>query len=248
MDGKTEKWIVKTLLLESFKESEKISRRVQGGNQKQLERWVYIIRTPRGIDRLKHGETALKTNKEIPYIVQAFEMKSRGASNREIKEFLSEHDIIINTWLHKMFEPVIYAGYWMNPQTGELVEQRFEWWKPPISLELYQTVQDTLSKNTWKTQHSFKYGSKQDGWAIAQLLKWEQDRQKKFSVELAKGKYRSYKSNAFWGFNKSEKKILQAFCEGPLLRILSMYESIADRLHENIDYKIYSQDRWFCWL
>lgn len=64
--AKTEKWIVKTLLLESFKESEKISRRVQGGNQKQLERWVYIIRTPRGIDRLKHGETALKTNKEIP--------------------------------------------------------------------------------------------------------------------------------------------------------------------------------------
>lgn len=38
---------------------------------------------------------------------------------------------------------------------------------------------------------------------------------------------------------------MQTFCEGPLLRILSIYGLIADRLHENIDYKIYSQDRDF---
>lgn len=217
---------VKHALLRAYTESETIGYRAQTGMMRQLKNGRYILKTPLGIDRIKNGEQALKINEKMPFIKKAWEMKADLASNREITEYLKEHDIEINTGLSTLFQTLIYAWFWIDPETWELVEQKFVWWKPPISWELYQKVQEALKKSTEKNSHSFKYGSKQEWGVIAKLLKWEEDNDKRFSMEKAKWKYASYKSNAFWGFNMSERKILMAFCSGPLLEITRMYLKI----------------------
>lgn len=217
---------VKQFLLRAYTESEITGYRASSGMERQLKNGRYVFKTPLGIIRLAHHEDALRTDDKMPHIQHIWKMKANLASNREINEYLKEHNIVITTGLSKHFQSLIYAGYWLNEETGELVPQRFAWWKPPISWELYQKVQNTLARNTGKLSHSFKYGSKQEWWTIAKLLKWEEDKQKRFSLEKAKGKYASYKSNAFWGFNMSERKIIQAFCDGPLLEIIKIYSKI----------------------
>ena len=45
----------------------------------------------------------------MPFIKKAWEMKADLASNREITEYLKEHDIEINTGLSTLFQTLIYA-------------------------------------------------------------------------------------------------------------------------------------------
>lgn len=108
-DRKTRPGYVKDALNRSYTESETIGYRAQTGMVRQLKNGRYILKTPLGIDRLKNGEQALKINEKMPFIKKAWEMKADLASNREITEYLSEHDIEINTGLSTLFQTLIYA-------------------------------------------------------------------------------------------------------------------------------------------
>jgi len=201
---------IKQRLLDRYKESLKTWDRSKKASLRELRKGRYIYSTPRWINRLKKGEDELTLNDDIKHIVKAWEMRASWKSKIIINDYLHANWIVLNVSFEEFFQTLIYTWFWLDPESWELVQQKFKWWEAPISFELFQKVQGTLIKNTGIKSVS-KYGDKQKSDTIANLLKWEFDNKKWFSVEFPKGKYRSYKSNAYGGFNKSEIKIIKDF-------------------------------------
>lgn len=219
------KWDIKQRLLDRYKESLKTGERSRKASLGQLRKWRYVYSTPRWINRLRKWESELTTNEEIPYIIKAWDMRANGKSKIVINQYLKNYWIVLNISFERFFQNTVYAWFWTDPESGEITKIHFKWWRAPISLDLFHRVQKTLIKNTGIKAVS-KYGEKQMGDAIANLLKWEIDNKKAFSVEFPKWKYRSYKSNAYWKFNKSEIKILKDYLEQATPRIKLMTDKI----------------------
>lgn len=223
--SESNKWDIKQRLLDRYKESLKTWERSSKASLREMRKWRYLYTPPRWINRLKKWEDELTTNEDIPYIIKAWEMRAKGKSKILINQYLKNYWIVLNVSFEQFFQNSIYAGYWLDPETGEMIRMKFKWWRPPISLELFQDVQKTLIKNTGIKAVS-KYWDKQLWDPIANLLKWEIDNKKAFSVEFPKWKYRSYKSNAYTKFNKSEIKILKDFIEQTAHTLKKMTDKI----------------------
>lgn len=212
-----EKAPIKQALLNANAESERIGIRSSKGNIRQLRWGRYTYSTPRGIDRLKKWENTLKTNADMPYILKAWEMKADNKDKREITKYLAKYGIKINSF-ETYFRNSVYSGKVPDPETWELIEVKFEGGKPPISMELFNRVQKTL----WIRRVS----KHQEGNIITRLLKWEHDKWKNFSTYLAKGKYTTYKSNAYGGFDMSEIKLIEKVLNTILLSLFGIIEDI----------------------
>lgn len=235
---KSNKWDVKQRLLDRYKESLKISERSSKATLRELRKWRYILSTPVGIDRLKSGESFLVLNEDMPYVKKAWEMRADGVDKKTIVKFLSKQSIKIGDTFEQYFQTLIYTWNWIDPESGELIPQFFEWWKGnwPISMDLFNRVQKTLIKNTGRKAVS-KWWEKQGNHLFENLLKWEDDELwvKKFTVDFKtkpNGKvYLSFKSNANWWFNKTEIKIIKVifdFFERELDKlIIKFYKDIA---------------------
>lgn len=201
---------VKDFLLRAYKESETNKDRTTKSMLRELRKGRYVYTTPIWIERIKHGEDSLHTNNRIGYIIKAWEMKANWKKRKEIDAYLKIYGIKISSSYEDYFQTLIYTGYWYDEENGEYVPQKFQWWKPPISMELYNQVQQTLKKNTGKRMQS-KYWEKQKWDVLSELLKWEVDKSKSFSVEFAKWKHPSYKNNAYWKYSKSQNKLIQEY-------------------------------------
>ena len=234
--GKSNKGDIKQRLLDRYKESLKISERSHKANLRELRNQRYILSTPVWINRLSESEKGenfkwLVTNEKMPIILKAWEMKSEYKSKREIDNYLKKYWIELWDTHEKYFRKHIYMGYHVDPENWELLPMKFASWKAPIPEKLWYKVQETL----WVRRVS-KYWDKQEWDILSYLLKWEEDikKSRSFSVEYPKWKYRSYKSNAYWGFNKSETKIIKEFLPQIIWKIADLFYGLSE-LHKNID-------------
>ena len=226
---KMEKAPIKQALLNANSESERIGIRSSKWNIRQLRGGRFTFSTPRGIERLKKWEDALKTNADMPYIRKAWEMKAENKSKREITKYLAKYGIRINSF-ETYFRNSLYAGVFPDPETWELLNIKFEGGKPPISMELFNRVQKTLGIR--------RVSKHQEGDTLTRLLKWEHNAWKAFTSYFAKGKYKTYKSKALWTFDLSERKILDKI----LNEILSVLFTVLEEIYYESFGKIFSQE------
>lgn len=227
---KTNQWEVRQLLLDCYKESLRTSGRAKDGQIKQLrQKQRYVYSTPRGIDRLKEWEDTLKTNADMLYIRKAWEMKAENKNKREITKYLAKYGIRINSF-ESYFRNSLYAGEVPDPETWEMLKVKFEWGKPPLSMELFNRVQKTLGIR--------RVSKHQEGDTLTRLLKWEHNRWKAFTSYYAKGIYKTYKSKALWSFDMSERKILDKI----LNEILSVLFTVLEEIYYETFGKLFSQE------
>lgn len=236
---KSNKGDIKQRLLDRYKESETIWKRSSKASLRELRRGRFILSTPVGINRLK-PETkeekamgtfkGLEVNEKIPFIIKAWEMKADYKSKVEINRYLKRYNTKIWNTFEQYFRTHIYMGYYPDSETWELLPMKFETWRPPIPEKLWYKVQETL----WVRRVS-KYWDKQEWDILSHLLKWEQDAKKarSFSVEFPKWKYKSYKSNAFSWYNKSETKVIKEMLPQIIWKIADLFYWLSE-LHKTI--------------
>ncbi len=220
-DGKTQWTDMLSSFISAERESEKKGKYMKDNILGHLQNKIFppMIPTPPWLKATKKG---LEITEKMQYVQRAMEMRIAWKSLKAIHKYISSNGIktSITSITNSIFLNPLYIGTYQDRQ-GEIFENlRFVSWKPPISPVFFAELRKHIGMKTgW-------YGEKQEEWdIISRLLAWEQDidKTKSFSLDIKKDKHRNYKSSAFWGFSKSETKILKDFMAQAIPKIIDVY-------------------------
>lgn len=231
-DNKTPKTEMQNSFMLAERESEKKWKYMKDNILGNLNKGIFppMTPTPPGLKATKKG---LEITDKMLYIQKAMEMRIEGKSLKAIHTYISSHGIktSLTSITNSIFLNSLYIGTYQDRQWEIFENLRFISWKPPISPAFFVELKKHISKKTgW-------YGEKQEeGDIIAKLLSWEQDTDKikSFSLDTKKDKHKNYKSSAFWGFSRSETKIIKDFIDQAIPKIIDIYfNSYTKRIEQN---------------
>lgn len=241
-DGKTQKTDMISSFMLAERESEKRSDHMKDNINGHLTKSIFPPMTPTP-PWLKATKNGLEITDEMQYVQRAMEMRIEGKSLKAIYKYTSSKNIKTsqNSITDTIFLNSLYIGTYQDRQ-GEIFENlRFVSWKPPISPVFFAELRKHIGMKTgW-------YGEKQEEWdIISRLLAWEQDinKTKSFSLDIKKDKHRNYKSSAFWGFSKSESKILKDFIDQAIPKIVTIYFNFYDKKREEFENQMNLEFKW----
>lgn len=238
-DNKTQEKDIYSAFLEANSYSSALAKKKQDSNIASLIRGI-MPKTIKAPPWLINTDKGMKENEYMPHIRKAFEMKAEWRLEKEISKYLSLYGINIKTWnlMTLLWSKTQYIWEYTHPKTWEVFENlKFTSWNTAISRDLWDRTHKRIGKKAGG------YGEWQQGDIIRELLKWGHDKDKAFSVELKKGKFKSYKSNAYGGFNRTELKILKEFLRTIPEKIVDLYIELEKSFYASEYYKEKYQDR-----
>jgi Resolvase, N terminal domain len=175
---------------------------------------------------LKATRKGIKETEAMPHILRAFEIKAKGATGKEISEYLATYGIRIKEGnLKSLFSKTVFVGTYTHPSGIVCENIKFINGNPPIPISLWNKVQECFGKKwAW-------IKPKQNGDSISRLLRWVQDTEKRytFTIDTKEGLYENYKSNAYWGFNKSALKVSQQCLEEIVPKVVWLYYELFEQ-------------------
>lgn len=203
----TDKEDVHRSLSASYYDSLDTKRKSIQGILLKLEDGQFPYTAPKGLESVRYkGKRILKQNEKMPFIERAFIMKTEGKTHKEISKYLKQHgDIKLSDkeLTERLFKYTVYIWSYIEKTTGLYYEWlKFLEWKPPISISLWEKVQNCLGRKI------SQYGEKQEGDILAEKLRTGEGR--RMSRYLAKNKYPNYK-NTIEKIHISEVVILKEF-------------------------------------
>lgn len=195
-------------LHQNYTESIETKQKSLSGIILKLQQWIYPYNPPKWLYKYEQfwKWKILRQNDDMWAIRRAFEMKASGEAHTRITKFLLQNGIRI---CHKelsnvLFKNPIYIGQYTEKNTGEFFDNIvFYEWKPPISMELWQKVQDTFKGR--KSQ----YGKKFENDVIARLLRTNTGR--RMTPYIPSGKAAKQYKNTLEKIHISERVILREF-------------------------------------
>jgi hypothetical protein len=237
----------------------------------KLEQGEFPYCPPHGLSRVnrdgmkrtsRNEKTTLKQNEKMPFVRQAFEMKAKGRTAKEICKYLKQYGGVNISWkniVETIIANTVYMGVYTEKTTGSVFENIKFWeWKPPIDADLWERANAKVGKK------GSGFGQLQSEHIAPWILKHESG--KNLYLYKAKGKYNAYQTEVKGenGARKSigmmESQIVKKFLDEVIPRIRKIYGIFwAKNEYQNIierqkqrrslsDYNIDSmteQDIWF---
>ena len=241
-DKSTKKTHMQDCFNQAEEESEVKSEYMRANIEDHLEKRIFppMIPTPPWLKATRRG---LEETNLIAYIREAMKMRIERKTLKDIEKYLKLYWIktSLANITKTIFENPIYIGEYTDKKTWLYIPDLiFVKGKPPIDRAMFYDLQKVIGRKVGG------YGNKQRWDIIAPLLRWEwdEDRRYAFSLETPKGKYKSYKSGAFGGFNKSEIKIIKEFLNQAIPKIIDGYYSFYQVKKEENDKKMIVEFRW----
>jgi Resolvase, N terminal domain len=238
-DSKTQEEEIYTAFLRANSYSSALAKKKQDSNIASLIRGI-MPKTIKAPPWLTNTDRGMKENEFMPRIRKAFEMKAEWRLEKEISKYLSLYGINIKTWnlMTLVWSKTQYIWEYTHPKTWEVFENlKFTSGNTAISRDLWNRTHKRIGKKAGG------YWEWQQGDIIRELLKWGHDKDKAFSVELKKGKFKSYKSNAYGGFNRTELKILKEFLRTIPEKVVDLYIELEKSFYDSEYHKEKYQDR-----
>ncbi len=241
-DGKTPRTDMLSSFISAERESEKKGKYMKDNILWHLQNKIFppMIPTPPWLKATKQG---LEVTDKMQYVQRAMQMRIDGKSLKTIHTYISSQWIktSLTSITNSIFLNPLYIGTYQDWQ-GEIIEDlRFVSWKPPISNVFFAELRKHIGKKTgwyWEKQE------KDD--IIAKLLTWKQDidKIKSFSLDTKKDKNKNYKSNAYWGFSRSEIKILKDFIYQAIPKIVTIYFNFYNIKRDQLENEMNLELKW----
>lgn len=232
-NDKGDKEKMKTELFNNYLFSVRNGKICFQGTLRKLDKGEFPRKPPHGLSKVglnwewwvkRNDPTLLRQNEKMPFIKQAFEMKAKWRTAKEICDYLKKYgniDISTKNIAETVIENTVYMGEYTEKKTG-IIFNKINFWerKPPIDRDLWERANAKIGKR------GYGYGEWQSEHIAPWLLKFENG--KDLYIYKSKKKYNAYQTEIPWenGKRKSiglmESRLVREFLDQAIPKVLDI--------------------------